>query len=401
MLVYSGWPATRTARLRARRSHRAHRTVPGQGDQPPAADDDPAACSTSGPRPSPSSRRRWAPEEHGRPPRQGADRGRARPGRADAQGPGDRGALLRPDRADVLRGRRAQRRGRGDASRLQRLRGRRAGVGDGVPRREAVGLHPARAHLGGAGVAVLGADGRARRRVRPAAAVGARRCTASPSASTRPITRRCHERRTPAGIEPLRFVSRECRHVAGPLVPGSGGRPVRSAAAPSAVASFSGAPRPGSRARRPGAASASRSRSRRRRRAAARAARAARRRRRRPGTRSPRARRGRGARGSCRASGRRRARARRVPVRRAETGQRRHEVDAAGRVDGAGERLALRGSRPGRARRAATAPPRPRRRPPPRARTPARRRAAAVTSSPSGAGGRSPPAWTSTKLPVP
>ena len=32
-----------------------------------------------------------------------------------------------------------------------------AGVGRGVPRREAVGIHPPRPHLGGAGVGVLGA----------------------------------------------------------------------------------------------------------------------------------------------------------------------------------------------------------------------------------------------------
>ena len=61
---------------------------------------------------------------------------------------------------------------RRSASGLQRLRGRRWRVGRGVPRREAVGLHPARPHLGGAGVRVLGADGGARGGVRPASALG-------------------------------------------------------------------------------------------------------------------------------------------------------------------------------------------------------------------------------------
>ena len=42
----------------------------------------------------------------------------------------------------------------------------------GVPGREVVGLHPARPHLGGAGVGVLGADGGAGGGVRPAPAVG-------------------------------------------------------------------------------------------------------------------------------------------------------------------------------------------------------------------------------------
>ena len=73
-----------------------------------------------------------APEEHGRPPRQGARRGRARAGREDAAGAGDRRALLRPHGADVLRRGRAERGRRRDASGLQRLRGRRSGVGRGA-----------------------------------------------------------------------------------------------------------------------------------------------------------------------------------------------------------------------------------------------------------------------------
>jgi hypothetical protein len=58
----------------------------------------------------------------------------------------------------------------GAPSGLQRLRGRRPGIGRSVPRREALGLHPVRAHHGRAGVGLLGADGRVRGRVRPAPA---------------------------------------------------------------------------------------------------------------------------------------------------------------------------------------------------------------------------------------
>ena len=57
------------------------------------------------------------------------------------------------------------------------------GVGRGLPGRQAVGIHPSRPHLGGAGVAVLGADGRAGYGVRPPSAVGRDRSTASRSAS--------------------------------------------------------------------------------------------------------------------------------------------------------------------------------------------------------------------------
>ena len=46
----------------------------------------------------------------------------------------------------------------GDAARLQRLRGRRARVGGGVSRRQALGLHPARADHRAAGGGVLAAD---------------------------------------------------------------------------------------------------------------------------------------------------------------------------------------------------------------------------------------------------
>ena len=82
-------------------------------------------------------------------------------------------------------GRRARRcRGTSTTSRSPR------GSRPGVPGREAVGLHPARANLRGTGVRVLGADGELVARVRPAAASG-RRCTASRSACIRPTSRRC------------------------------------------------------------------------------------------------------------------------------------------------------------------------------------------------------------------
>ncbi len=107
------------------------------------------------------------------PPRQGARRGRPAPGRPDAAGAGDRGALLRPHGAHVLRRRssraRRARSRRGTSTTSKSPRGESAAAfRDG----EAVGLHPPRPHLGVTGVGVLGADGGARCRVRPAAAVG-------------------------------------------------------------------------------------------------------------------------------------------------------------------------------------------------------------------------------------
>src|SRR5918995_1671809 len=171
--LFARVPQGDSAGLRPCRAARAHRARPGEGDQPSPSHDASQPAARAGSDGDRVGRRGRAAEEHRRAPRQGAHGGRTPPDREDSAGAGDRGAVLRPHGPDVLlRGGGARSGRRRPASRLQRLRGRRTGVGRGARGREIVGLHPARAHLGGTGVGVLGADGGARNRVRPAAAVG-------------------------------------------------------------------------------------------------------------------------------------------------------------------------------------------------------------------------------------
>ena len=140
--------------------------------------------------------------------------------------------LLRRGRAEPGRGR--------NASGLQRLRGRRRRVGRGVPGREAMGLHPARPHLGGAGVGVLGADGGAGGLSSTSCRGRARPCTDSRSASIPPTIRRYRGAasktlgwRASLGASPKARV----------ISPGGRGRPAR-APRPSSRRP-AGAPKPG------------------------------------------------------------------------------------------------------------------------------------------------------------
>ena len=76
---------------------------PGQGARPSPAQHDPGPAPRAGRDGDRAGDRARAAEEHGRPPRQGAHRGRTAAGRQDAPGAGDRGALLRPHGPHVLR----------------------------------------------------------------------------------------------------------------------------------------------------------------------------------------------------------------------------------------------------------------------------------------------------------
>ena len=93
--------------------------------------------------------------------------------------------------------------GRRPASGLQRLRGRRWGVGRGVPGREAVGVHPARSHLGGCRCRSSGSRWRSWWRSSTSFRGRARPCTDSRSASIPPTIRpyRAVASRTPPELD--------------------------------------------------------------------------------------------------------------------------------------------------------------------------------------------------------
>ncbi len=132
-----------------------------------------------------------APQEHGGPPRERAGgRGDAQGG-ADAAGPGDRRAVLRPDRADLLRRRRPAGAG-ADPVQLP-VRGRHR-VRPAAPGRRPAGHHPARPDPAGARRGVLGARLPAHPRVHAAAPVRGHRLRVRRGGSTRPSTRPCRIR---------------------------------------------------------------------------------------------------------------------------------------------------------------------------------------------------------------